>query len=286
MNDPKPRPIAGTPWVARRIRPVANTMARSMAPAPTNGRDHDGRPLSPDEPPPAAPFSGGRVVGTKPDVVVRAIVVEVGRGAVVVVEAGTVVVVELVTVVVVGGSVVVVVLVVVVVRRVVVVRLVVVVVGGSVVVVVVGGSVVVVVVGSVVVVVTICASAGRPWEIIQGAIASTTTEIARMSRRRRMEAVTEPLLDRFSRSPHECSERLEIVSSKYWVLGQYVLVRQDLDRPLEKPFIRYLIHRSALTFEVSGRQSDREQASLNSVDTEQLSGMEPILDITPGRHLA
>jgi hypothetical protein len=101
---------------------------------------------------------------------------------------------------------------------------VVVVVGGTVVVVVVGGSVVVVVVGSVVVVVTIWASAGGPGAIIQGATASTITEIARMSRRRRMEAATEPLLDRFSRSLHECSDRLEIVSRRYWVVAQLFLV--------------------------------------------------------------
>ena len=200
---------------------MARTMARSMAPAPTNGRDQDGRALSPVEPPPASSALGS-VVGTKPDVVVRSMVVVVARGTVVVVGPGTVVVV-VVTVVVVGGRVVVVVVeVVVVVRRVVVVRLVVVVVGGIVVVVVVGGIVVVVVVGSVGTVVevvgTVWASAG-PGAIIQGATASATTDMARMSRRRRMEAVTEPLLDRFSRSPHECSEYEGIVSRRYWVVG-------------------------------------------------------------------
>lgn len=214
-----------------RTTPVANTMAASMAPAPTKGSDHDGRPANPESP---ESVVCGRSGGTKPVVVVAsgrvvvvvAIVVVVASATVV---AGAVVVVVVVEVVVVVAGTVVVVGTVVAGRRVVVVlgRLVVVVVGGA----------VVVGIGSVVLVVSTWARAGGCGTNSQGVRASAITEMASMSRRWRLVAVTEPLLDRLSHSDHESTERRQIVSRKNWVVWSSGSVCQYLDRALQEPFI-------------------------------------------------
>jgi hypothetical protein len=172
------------------MTPVAMTMAANMAPAPTNGSDHEGNPAKPESSGSLLPASSR---GTKPMVVVTRRVVVVVVGSSVVVVRAIVVVVVVVKVVVVGGKVVVV-DVVVVVRRVVAVRRVVVVVGGR-----------VVVVGTVVLVVSTWACASGWGAINHGTTARAMAEMARMRRRRRVVAVTKPLREQVFPLPHECS---------------------------------------------------------------------------------
>jgi hypothetical protein len=70
------------------------------------------------------------------------------------------------------------------------------------------------------------------------------------------------------------------------VVAQYRSVGQDLDGTLQEGLIWHLVYRPTFRLEVGCRQSDRQKPPLNAIDAEQLAGVETILYVAAGCHLA